>query len=379
MSRLELFDYELPEALIAQYPATQRDASRLLVVNRSDDSLADRQFSNLPDYLRAGDVLVLNNSRVIPARLLGVKREGGARIELFLLKRDAAVRDAAVRDAAVEPESSSRAGDGDAVRASDASEVWEVLARPARRLKTGDVVCFAEGLVAQVLERKEDGLFVVAFEHEGVFLEVLRRVGKVPLPSYIRRDGEALDARRYQTVYADAPGSAAAPTAGLHFTDELLAVLREKGVQTVFVTLHVGLGTFRPVRGEVIEEHRMHAECYHVASEAATAIEAAKREGRRVICVGTTSVRTVESAARTDVREGFAMSAGWGSTELFFYPGGRPFVAADALITNFHLPRSTLLMLVAAFYEREKLLAAYAHAIETGYRFFSYGDAMLIL
>jgi S-adenosylmethionine:tRNA ribosyltransferase-isomerase len=361
MTRLDLFDYELPEKLIAQYPAERRDGSRLLVVDRAADTLRDRHFSDLPTYLREGDVLALNDSRVMHARLLGVKQKTGARIELFLLKRKGGPN--------------------------DPSETWEALARPARRLKVGDTVRFGDEpgdeLIARVIRKNEDGLLVVSFEYTGGFSEVLERVGNPPLPPYIRREAQALDIERYQTVYAAETGSAAAPTAGLHFTECLLDELRGQGVQTAFVTLHVGLGTFRPVQSEIIERHHMHEELYHISEQAAATVNAAKREGRRVICVGTTSVRALESAATATLGSGveaaYAVKPGWGSTDIFIYPGGRNFLVTDALITNFHLPKSTLLMLVAAFYSREKILAAYTHAIETDYRFFSYGDSMLIL
>jgi S-adenosylmethionine:tRNA ribosyltransferase-isomerase len=353
MTRIDLFDYELPEELIAQYPAAQRDASRLLVVNRTDGSLEDRHFSDLPDFLHKGDVLVLNDSRVMHARLLGKKWATGANIELFLLKR-------------VEEQVS-------------APETWEVLAKPARRLKPGDTVEFSSTFSAQVMSKQEDGSLIVSFTYQGIFLEALEQVGHIPLPPYIKREDEAADAQRYQTVYADETGSAAAPTAGLHFTPELLDALRAKGVETAFVTLHVGLGTFRPVQTSTIEEHLMHEEFYHISDTTAAAVEAAKREGRRVVCVGTTSVRTLESAAGKDANGALTIQPGWGSTSIFIYPGGRPFLATDALITNFHLPKSTLLMLVSALYTREKMLEAYAHAITNHYRFFSYGDAMLIL
>jgi S-adenosylmethionine:tRNA ribosyltransferase-isomerase len=261
--------------------------------------------------------------------------------------------------------------------------VWEVLARPARRLKAGDVVRFGDELgdelVAHVLRKTEDGSLIVAFECAGSFSEVLARVGKMPLPPYIRREASSLDVERYQTVYADEIGSAAAPTAGLHFTEELLNELRTQGVHTTFVTLHVGLGTFRPVRSELIEDHRMHEEFYHISEQAAATVNAAKREGRRVICVGTTSVRTLESAATLGSDAACTLSPGWGATDIFIYPGGRKFLVTDALITNFHLPASTLLMLVAAFSSRENILAAYTHAVRNHYRFFSYGDAMLLL
>jgi S-adenosylmethionine:tRNA ribosyltransferase-isomerase len=354
MTRLDAFDYELPEACIAQYPAERRDASRLLVVDRASGALSDRQFTDLPAYLQEGDVLVFNDSRVMHARLLGEKEGTGARIELFLLRA---------------------CGAG----AQEDPRIWEALAKPARRLKAGDTVRFGDSLAAEVLDKHGDGSLIVRLNHSDTLPEVLERVGKVPLPPYIHREAQALDAERYQTVYAHDLGSAAAPTAGLHFTKEMLGQLQAAGVQTVFVTLHVGLGTFRPVQTEAIEDHQMHEEFYHIPAPTAEAITAAKREGRRVICVGTTSVRTLESAASTALDGSLVIEPGWGSTSIFIYPGGRGFAVTDALLTNFHLPKSTLLMLVSAFYRREEILAAYAHAVAAGYRFFSYGDAMLIL
>ncbi|MDR1014420.1 MAG: tRNA preQ1(34) S-adenosylmethionine ribosyltransferase-isomerase QueA [Coriobacteriales bacterium] len=362
--RLELFDYALPAGLIAQHPAEERDASRLLVLDRGSGVCEDRRFHDLPAYLRAGDVLVLNDSRVIPARLIGTKQGTGARIELFLLRPLGA------------PGVAGAAG-GQAQ--GDTGDCWEALARPARRLKAGDVVDFASALQAQVVEKREGGALVVRLVYEGTLLDALQRVGTVPLPPYIARAAEPSDTQRYQTVFAREPGSAAAPTAGLHFTDALLVRLREQGVHTAFVTLHVGLGTFRPVQSEHIEEHRMHEELYHIDEDAAQAINAARSEGRRVVCVGTTSVRTLESAARPDGDSGVTVAPGWGATDIFLYPGGRPFTMTDALVTNFHLPKSTLLMLVCAFVGREKVLAAYQHAIQARYRFFSYGDAMLVV
>jgi S-adenosylmethionine:tRNA ribosyltransferase-isomerase len=350
MTRLELFDYDLPSELIAQYPAENRDSSRLLVIDRQEGTLTDRQFSDLCEYLHEGDVLVLNDSRVMPARLLGSKQSTGAHIELFLLRR-----------------------------IEESKETWEVLAKPARRLKPGDRVVFSEGFRAHVLAKEEDGSLIVDFEFEGIFLEALEQVGTVPLPPYIKRNAEPIDVQRYQTVYADELGSAAAPTAGLHFTPELLSELRDKGVEMAFVTLHVGLGTFRPVATDTIEQHQMHEEFYHIEQSVADTISAAKRERRRVVCVGTTSVRTIESAALQASDGSVNITSGWGSTSIFIYPDGKPFLVTDALITNFHLPKSTLLMLVSAFYTRENILEAYRHAIQEHYRFFTYGDAMLIL
>jgi len=353
MTRLELFNYELPEELVAQYPTDRRDAARLLVIDRSSGALTDRQFSDICEYLNAGDVLVMNNSQVIHARLLGEKMATGAQVELFLLK--------------------------DVSVTYGQPETWEVLIRPARRLKPGDNVSFADELAATVLEKYSDGSALVSFQCVGDLQEIINLVGRIPLPPYIKREPEAIDNERYQTVYADKPGSAAAPTAGFHFTEELLGILREKGVLTEFVTLHVGLGTFRPVKAENIEDHQMHEEFYHIESATADAIQRAKAEGRRVICVGTTSVRTLESAASAGITGSVTLQPGWGSTRLFIYPGSQGFKVTDALITNFHLPKSSLLMLVSAFYDREKMLKAYQHAISQRYRFFSYGDAMLIL
>ncbi|MCL2111895.1 MAG: tRNA preQ1(34) S-adenosylmethionine ribosyltransferase-isomerase QueA [Clostridiales bacterium] len=354
MTDISLFDYELPEGLIAQYPAAERDASRLLVVDRASGGREHKFFYDLPKHLRAGDVLVFNDSCVIRARLVGEKEGTGARIEVFLLRR--------------------LEGGG---------ELWETLARPARRLRTGDCVLFGggQGLAAEVMGRGDDGSVYVRFRCEGDFMDALERLGRVPLPPYIRREDEGEDATRYQCVYANEPGSAAAPTAGLHFTDGLLDGLRGMGVETVFVTLHVGLGTFRPVQTDAIEEHKMHSENYYIGENARRRINLAKAEGRRVICVGTTSVRTLESACIYNEGDGWHIpeSACEGDTDIYIYPGGRGIHMADGLITNFHLPKSTLLMLVSAFYDRERVLEIYREAIEKGYRFFSYGDAMLIL
>ena len=353
MTRKELYDYVLPERLIAQYPSQRRDGSRLLVIDRSNDQMEDRYFTDLLEYVIPGDVLIMNDSKVIHARLLGKKLATGAQLEIFLIKDRAGV--------------------------CGSSDVWEVLARPARRLKVGDVVSFGEELAAQVLEKSADGMIVLAFEHDGVLLELIDKIGKVPLPPYIKRETEAMDSERYQTIYAKEPGSAAAPTAGLHFSKDLLKALRCKGVQEAYVTLHVGLGTFRPVQAKNIEDHHMHEELYHIDPDTAATINSAKAEGRRIICVGTTSVRTLESAAQRASDGRLTVQTGWGSTNLYLYPGGRSFQMTDGLITNFHLPQSTLLMLVSALYDREKILKAYQHAIDENYRFFSYGDAMLIL
>ncbi len=358
--RIDEFDYELPEYLIAQKPADRRDGSRLLVVNRRDDSIEHRHFYDILEYLKPGDCLVLNDSRVIPARLfgrkLGADGKPGANVEFLLIRR-----------------------------VEDAGERWETMVRPGRRLKPGDTVCFSgegsdhpEGklLKAKIVSFGEDGTRIVEFQYEGLFMERLEETGAMPLPPYIERPSEDEDRERYQTVYNRYEGSVAAPTAGLHFTEELLAKAREMGVDIAFVTLHVGIGTFRPVKCERVEDHHMHFEEYTISSEAAETINRAKREGRRVICVGTTSTRTIESAAVKEdiwqVREGSS------STGIFIYPGYE-FKITDALITNFHLPKSTLLMLISALYDREKILKVYEEAVREEYRFFSYGDAMFIV
>ncbi|WP_258359957.1 tRNA preQ1(34) S-adenosylmethionine ribosyltransferase-isomerase QueA [Moorella sulfitireducens (nom. illeg.)] len=341
--RLDEFDYNLPPDLIAQTPVEPRDASRLLVLHRGRDYIEHRHFYNLPDYLREGDVLVLNETRVLPARLWGRRAGTGARIEVLLLTR---------RD----------------------RDTWEALVRPARRVPLGTEIIFGRGeLKARVTAVSGDGGRVLEFTYqEGSFEALLDRLGEMPLPPYIKAKPE--EPGRYQTVYARVDGSAAAPTAGLHFTPRLLEQLRDQGVQIIYLLLHVGLGTFRPVKVENIEEHHMHAEYYEVTPEAATAINAARARGGRVVAVGTTVVRTLETVATGEglIRPG----KGW--TDIFIYPGYR-FKAVDCLITNFHLPKSTLIMLVSAFAGREKILAAYRTAIAEGYRFFSFGDAMLIL
>ena len=335
------FWYELPEELIAQTPLEQRDSSRLLVLDRATGKISHRHFYDITDYLRPGDCLVLNDSRVLPARLLGSRPSGGA-AELLLL-----------RDL------------GD--------KKWECLARPGRRLKEGQQVTFGSGeLTAVVREVKEDGNRIVEFFYEGIFLEVLERLGKMPLPPYIKE--ELQNQERYQTVYSREVGSAAAPTAGLHFTPELLEKVRAMGVNTAFVTLHVGLGTFRPVKAEDISEHHMHSELCMMSAETAELLNSTKKNGGRIVCVGTTSCRTVASLAREDGT--FAASSA--ETEIFIYPGYK-FKALDALITNFHLPESTLVMLVSALAGRENVLNAYREAVEERYRFFSFGDAMMIV
>ena len=335
------FWYELPEELIAQTPLEQRDSSRLLVLDRATGKISHRHFYDITDYLRPGDCLVLNDSRVLPARLLGSRPSGGA-AELLLL-----------RDL------------GD--------KKWECLARPGRRLKEGQQVTFGSGeLTAVVREVKEDGNRIVEFFYEGIFLEVLERLGKMPLPPYIKE--ELQNQERYQTVYSREVGSAAAPTAGLHFPPELLEKVRAMGVNTAFVTLPVGLGTFRPVKAEDISEHHMHSELCMMSAETAELLNSTKKNGGRIVCVGTTSCRTVESL----VREDGTFAASSAETEIFIYPGYK-FKALDALITNFHLPESTLVMLVSALAGRENVLNAYREAVEERYRFFSFGDAMMIV
>ena len=335
------FLYDLPEELIAQTPLPRRDASRLMVLDRETGVVTHRHFYDLPDYLRPGDCLVLNDSRVIPARLIGVRASGGA-TELVLLR---------------EREDS----------------CWECLGRPGRKLRPGTELSFGDGqLTGVVTEVLPDGNRIVRFRYDGIFLELLDRLGQMPLPPYIK--AQLADPERYQTVYARQPGSAAAPTAGLHFTGELLDRLRDAGVDVRFVTLHVGLGTFRPVKAETVEEHAMHAEYCVVPADTAEAIRRTKASGGRVVAVGTTSCRTLESFARPDG----SMEAATGWTNIFIYPGYR-FRCVDALVTNFHLPGSTLVMLVSALAGRENILNAYKTAVEERYRFFSFGDAMLIL
>ena len=334
------FYYDLPEELIAQTPLQQRDSSRLLVLDKNTGELQHRHFFDIIDFLRPGDCLVLNNSRVLPARLIGHRPTGGA-VEVLLL-----------RDL------------GD--------KKWECLCKPGRKMQVGNQVIFGDGeLTATVCEIREDGNRVVEFHYEGIFLEVLERLGKMPLPPYIK--AELADQERYQTVYSKEVGSAAAPTAGLHFTQELLEKVRAKGVQTAFVTLHVGLGTFRPVKAEEITEHHMHSELCMISQDTADVLNETKRNGGRIVCVGTTSCRTLESLVNEDGT--FCASSKW--TEIFIYPGYK-FKAMDALITNFHLPESTLVMLVSAFAGRENVLNAYEEAVKERYRFFSFGDAMFI-
>ena len=334
------FYYDLPEELIAQTPLEKRDTSRLMLLDRATGQVRHKHFYDILDYLNPGDCLVMNDSRVLPARLLGHRPTGGA-VEVLLL-----------RDLG--------------------NKCWECLCKPGRKMQVGNEVIFGNGeLTAVVKEVQETGNRVVEFRFEGIFLEVLEQLGKMPLPPYIKE--ELQDQERYQTVYARELGSAAAPTAGLHFTTELLDRIREKGVKTAFVTLHVGLGTFRPVKAEDILEHHMHSELCMMNEETATILNETKASGGRIICVGTTSCRTLESLVNED--GSFSAKSRW--TDIFIYPG-YSFKAMDALITNFHLPESTLVMLVSAFAGREHVLNAYRIAVEERYRFFSFGDAMFI-
>ena len=335
------FDYELPEELIAQDPLEDRSASRLMILDKNTGEIKHRHFRQIVDYLREGDVLVINDTKVIPARLFGVRPGHTGKIELLLLRRME-------------------------------NDVWETLAKPGKKVRPGQKLEFGDGLLkAEVVSVGEDGNRFVRFYYEGIFEEILDRLGQMPLPPYIHHQLE--DPSRYQTVYAVHDGSAAAPTAGLHFTPALLDEIREKGVKIVPVTLHVGLGTFRPVKVEDVTEHRMHSEFYQISPENAELINEAKHRGGRVICVGTTSTRTLESAAD----ENGIVKAGSGWTDIFIYPG-YSFRVVDELITNFHLPQSTLVMLVSALAGREHILDAYREAVDQRYRFFSFGDAMYI-
>ena len=337
---INYFNYDLPENLIAQTPIENRSESKLLVMDRKTGELEDKTFKDILSYFNKGDVLVLNDTKVLPARIFGKKEETGAHIELLLLKK-------------IE------------------SDTWECLSRPFKRLKVGTKITFSNDLSATVLEKKEEGLVNVKFSYNGIFIEQIEKIGLMPLPPYIHKSLK--DQSRYQTVYAKYLGSAAAPTAGLHFTNELIKSLKEKGVEIEYVTLHVGLGTFRPVSENDITKHHMHSERYIMTKEVADRLNKAKEEKRKIYAVGTTSTRTLESIMNkyhkfTECNE---------TTDIYIYPGYK-FLAIDGLITNFHLPKSTLLMLVSAFSTRENILNAYKHAIENNYRFFSFGDAMFI-
>lgn len=335
------FDYELPEELIAQDPLEDRSSSRLMVLDRETGEFEHKVFKDIIDYLNPGDCLVLNNTKVIPARLYGAKEGTNARIELLLLKRKE-------------------------------NDVWETLVKPGKKAKPGTRIVFGEGLlVGEIIDIVDEGNRLIKFHYEGIFEEILDKLGQMPLPPYITH--ELKDKNRYQTVYAKYDGSAAAPTAGLHFTKELLEQVKAKGIKIAEVTLHVGLGTFRPVKVDNILDHHMHSEFYMVSKEAADTINTAKKEGHRVISVGTTSTRTLESAA--DENGMLRECSGW--TEIFIYPG-YSFKVIDGLITNFHLPQSTLVMLVSALAGREHVLNAYKEAVKERYRFFSFGDAMFI-
>lgn len=340
---VQQFDFELPEHLIAQHPLEDRTSSRLLVLNKETGEIQHQRFTNLIDHLVPGDVLVLNDSRVLPARLIGEKAETGAKIEVLLLK-------------------------------SLGEDRWETLVKPGKRVKPGTIVTFGNGLLSCVCEEMtESGGRIVRFSYEGIFYEILEQLGSMPLPPYIHAQLD--DQERYQTVYARERGSAAAPTAGLHFTKEYLEQIAAKGVHLAYITLHVGLGTFRPVAADTVEEHVMHAEYYEISQETADLVNAAKSEGRRVIAVGTTSCRTLETVGR-DHGGRLAATSGW--TDIFIYPG-YTFSIIDGMLTNFHLPKSTLVMLVSALAGKEYILHAYNTAVKEEYRFFSFGDAMLIL
>lgn len=336
------FDFHLPEHLIAQVPLEQRDASRLLILDREKQTMVDGHFDQIIDELESGDALVMNNTRVLPARLYGEKPETGGHVELLLLKNTQ-------------------------------GDQWEVLAKPAKRLKVGSQISFGDGrLTATIIQELEHGGRIVEFAYDGIFLEVLESLGEMPLPPYIH---EKLDDReRYQTVYAKENGSAAAPTAGLHFTQELLKKIETKGVKLVYLTLHVGLGTFRPVSVDNVDEHEMHSEFYSLSEEAAATLREVKASGHRIVAVGTTSIRTLETIGNKFEGD-IQADTGW--TNIFIKPGYQ-FKVVDAFSTNFHLPKSTLVMLVSAFAGRDFVLEAYQHAIDNEYRFFSFGDAMFI-
>lgn len=339
---VDLFDFHLPEHLIAQTPLIERTASRLLTLNRQTGAVEHHSFSEIIHELQSGDLLVLNDTRVIPARLFGVKEDTGAKVEVLLLKQDE-------------------------------DDCWEALVKPGKRVKLGTVVLFGDKLKAEVLEERELGARLLRFTYEGIFNEILDELGRMPLPPYIKEQLE--DRERYQTVYAKYEGSAAAPTAGLHFTKQLLADIQKKGVGIAYITLHVGLGTFRPISSGTIEEHVMHAEYYEVSAHTARTINETKQKGGRIVAVGTTSARTLETVAGRFNGQPIEPCSGW--TNIFIYPGYK-FKLVNSLLTNFHLPKSTLVMLVSALACREHMMAAYQEAIEQEYRFFSFGDAMLI-
>lgn len=334
------FDFYLPEELIAQTPLEKRDSSKLLVLNKNTGNITHSKFSNIIDYLNEGDVLVLNDTKVMPARLMGVKEDTGAVVEILMLKENG-------------------------------KDTWEVLAKPAKRIKEGTIINFSDKLKAKCIELKDEGIRVLEFIYTGIFYEILDELGEMPLPPYIHE--KLKDKDRYQTVYAKNIGSAAAPTAGLHFTKELLDKIIKKGIKVEYITLHVGLGTFRPVNVEDVTKHKMHSEFYHMSSDTAKVLNDAKKNKNRIISVGTTSTRTLETIM--NLYGEFKECSGW--TDIFIYPGYK-FKAIDALITNFHLPKSTLIMLVSALAGKENIMRAYNEAVEKRYRFFSFGDCMFI-
>lgn len=341
--KVELFDFHLPEELIAQTPLAERTKSRLMVLNKENGHIEHSTFSHIKDYLKEGDCLVLNDTRVLPARLFGVKEDTGAKIEVLLLKQTE-------------------------------DDTWETLVKPAKRIREGSTISFGNGLLKAVCVGESDhGGRLVKFQYEGIFYEILEQLGEMPLPPYIKEQLE--DRERYQTVFARERGSAAAPTAGLHFTEELLEEIRKAGIHIAFITLHVGLGTFRPVSVDDVDEHEMHAEFYQVSEGTAKLLNEVRENGGRIITVGTTSTRTLETIASAHNGK-FVSESGW--TSIFIYPGYE-FKAIDGMITNFHLPKSTLIMLVSALAGREHVLHAYNTAVEEKYRFFSFGDAMLII
>lgn len=334
------FDFYLPEELIAQTPLEKRDSSKLLVLNKNTGNITHSKFSNIIDYLNEGDVLVLNDTKVMPARLMGVKEDTGAVVEVLMLKENG-------------------------------KDTWEVLAKPAKRIKEGTIINFSDKLKAKCIGLKDEGIRVLEFIYTGIFYEILDELGEMPLPPYIHE--KLKDKDRYQTVYAKNIGSAAAPTAGLHFTKELLDKIIKKGIKVEYITLHVGLGTFRPVNVEDVTKHKMHSEFYHMSSDTAKVLNDAKKNKNRIISVGTTSTRTLETIL--NLYGEFKECSGW--TDIFIYPGYK-FKAIDALITNFHLPKSTLIMLVSALAGKENIMRAYNEAVEKRYRFFSFGDCMFI-
>ena len=338
--KTEDFYYNLPEELIAQHPLKNRSDSRLMLLNKDNGEIEHKHFYDIINYLNPGDVLVLNNTKVMPARLFGHRENKDEKIEVLLLKQKE-------------------------------DDIWECLTKPGKKTKIGSKIIFSDKLKAEVVEISEDGSRYIKFFYDGIFNEILDELGEMPLPPYIKEKLE--DKSRYQTIYSKVEGSAAAPTAGLHFTEKLLEEIKNKGIDIVYLTLHIGLGTFRPVKADRIEDHQMHSEYYILSEDAAKRINKARENGNRVIAVGTTSVRTLESIASNDGR--LSEKSGW--TDIFIYPGYK-FKAVDALITNFHLPESTLVMLVSAFASKEKILNAYNEAIKEKYRFFSFGDAMFI-